>query len=113
MKFAHLCARILLLVSDDYFRPAALRLVRADHVPDDGPAQRTVAAADAAPLLDRAVVAHAHVAAHVQHRVDRLLEADGAVDAGGAVDGGAVRGQADGAAPVAGGGGAGGGVVRG
>lgn len=104
---ASLRARILLLVSDDYFRP--LRLVRADHVPDDGPAQRTVAAADAAPLLDRAVVAHAHVAAHVQHRVDRLLEADGAVDAGGAVDGGAVRGQTDGAAAVAGG--AGGGVV--
>lgn len=75
--------------------PPALRLVRPDHVPDDGPAQRTVATADAAPLLDRTVVAHAHVAAHVQHRIDRLLEADGTVHAGRAVDGGTVGGQAD------------------
>lgn len=75
--------------------PSVLRLVRPDHVPDDGPAQRTVAAADAAPLLDRTVVAHAHVAAHVQYRVDRLLEADGAIDARCAVDGSTVGSQAD------------------
>lgn len=73
----------------------ALRLVRPDDVADDRAAQWAVPTADAAPLLDRTVVAHAHVAAHVQHRVDRLLEADRAVDAvGRAVD--AVRGQGGG-----------------
>lgn len=69
-------------------RFASLRLVRADDVPDDGPAQRTVAAADAAPLLDGALVAHAHVAAHVQHRVDRVLVADGALGTGGQIGAG-------------------------
>lgn len=63
-----------------------LGFVGANHVPNDGTTQRTVSTADAAPLLDRTVVAHAHVAAHVQDRVDRFLEADGTVDAGRAVD---------------------------
>lgn len=63
------------------FRPE-LRLVRANHVPNDGPAQRTMAAADAAPLLDGALVAHAHVAAHVQHRIDWVLVANRALGAG-------------------------------
>lgn len=63
-----------------------LGFVSANHVPYDGTTQRTVATANSAPLLDRAVVAHAHVSAHVQDGIDGLLEADGTVDAGRAVD---------------------------
>lgn len=37
-----------------------------------------MAAADALPLFQRAFVAHAHVSAHVQHRIDRMLVADSA-----------------------------------
>lgn len=69
-------------------RRSGLRFVRANDVTNDGPAQRTVAAADAAPLLDGALVAHAHVTAHVQHRVDRMLVADGALGAGGQIGAG-------------------------
>lgn len=53
--------------------------VDADNVADRCPAERTVAAALAAPLLNRAGVAHAHVAAHVEHAVDAALVADGAL----------------------------------
>jgi len=52
--------------------------VGADDVPDHRPAQWALATTHSAPLLDGAVVAHAHVSAHVQHRVDGILVADGA-----------------------------------
>lgn len=55
------------------------RLVRAYDVPDHGPAQRALSAALAAPLLQGALVAHAHVSAHIQHSVDRVLVADSAL----------------------------------
>lgn len=37
-----------------------------------------MAAADTAPLRDGAIVAHAHVSTHVQHRIDGFLTANGA-----------------------------------
>lgn len=55
------------------------RFVGADHVPDDRPAERALASTLAPPLLQGAFVAHAHVSAHVEHSVDRVLVADGAL----------------------------------
>lgn len=65
-----------------------LRLVRSNDVPDNGPAQWAMSAAHSAPLLDGALVAHAHVAAHVQHRIDGILVANGAFGAGRQIGGG-------------------------
>lgn len=52
--------------------------VDANNVADRRPAERTVATTLAAPLLNRAGVAHAHVTAHVEYAVDAALVADGA-----------------------------------
>lgn len=53
--------------------------VDANDVADRRAAERAVTAALAAPLLDRAGIAHAHVTAHVQHAVDTPLVANGAL----------------------------------
>lgn len=74
----------------DELRDFPIRLSRLEgpyDVTDDGPAERTVAAALAPPLLDGAFVAHAHVTAGVQHGVDLPLVADGTVGALGGRDG--------------------------
>lgn len=59
------------------------RVVRLDDIKNGGAANGTVAAALALPLLEGALVTHAHVAAHVQHAVDGLLVADSALVANG------------------------------
>lgn len=51
----------------------------ADDVADQSSAERTVAAPSTSPLLHRAFVAHAHVAASIKDRVDATLVANAAV----------------------------------
>lgn len=59
-----------------------LRGVGAYYIAYDCSAERTLTAANAAPLLDGAIVAHAHMPAHVEHRINGILIADGALGAG-------------------------------
>lgn len=59
-----------------------LWLVCANDIAYDGTAQRAMATADSLPLFQCTFVAHAHVSAHVQHRIDGMLVADSALYAG-------------------------------
>lgn len=56
-----------------------LRGVGAYDITNDRPTERTLTAADAAPLLDGAIVAHAHVPAHIEYRINGILIANGAL----------------------------------
>lgn len=59
-----------------------LRGVGAYDITNDRPTERTLTTADAAPLLDGAIVAHAHVSAHIEHRINGILIANGALGTG-------------------------------
>jgi hypothetical protein len=52
--------------------------IGADDVADESSTNGTLTAADSLPLLHGTVVAHAHVTALIQYRVDVLFEADDA-----------------------------------
>lgn len=59
------------------------RFVCTYDVPDNSPAQRTLSAPFATPLLQCALVAHAHVSAHVKNSIDGVFVAYRAFGAGG------------------------------
>ena len=84
--------------------------VRPNDVTDLSTADRALAAAPAAPLLQGALVAHAHVPAGVQHGVDGLLVAhDALVEGLGVVHAAIATGGGRGGGRGSGGGGGGGG----
>lgn len=59
--------------------PNRLGSVDTNDIADLRPAERAVTTTFTAPLLDRAGITHAHVAAHVEHAVNTALVANGAL----------------------------------
>lgn len=58
-------------------REQHLRCVGAYNITDDRPTERTLTATNSAPLLYGAIVAHAHVSAHIEYRINGILIANG------------------------------------
>lgn len=59
--------------------PSCLRRVGAYNITDNCSTKWTLATTNSTPLLDGAIVAHAHVSTHIEHGVDGILVANGAL----------------------------------
>lgn len=74
----HLISSFLLLILK-WFRECFLCGISSYNISDDGTTKWTLATANATPLFDGAIVAHAHMAAAIKHRIDLIFIANGAL----------------------------------